>query len=329
MNSKGKAWLLALLMGMVLPGLIISAGERFIPPKPTDPTEATIITTQPTEQTQPLQVEPAETITVLNSSGEIIPMHLDAYLIGVVLGEMPTDFHDEALKAQAVVARTYALKRHTTGQKHPAGAVCTDAACCQAWRSTASYLSNGGTQAALEKVTAAVQATSGQVLTYDGKLIDATYFSCSGGKTEDALAVWGTDIPYLQSVDSPGEENATHYSDTVKFTVKEFANLLGIGSLSGKWLGSVSYTAGDGVDTINIAGKAYKGTTIRQKLGLRSTAFSITVVGDSVHILTKGFGHRVGMSQYGAEAMAVGGSDYQTILAHYYPGTELKTNPTD
>ena len=126
-------------------------------------------------------------------------------------------------------------------------------------------------------------------------------------------------------MDSPGEENAAHYTDTVQFIGSEFAALLGINpkGAPSSWLGSVRYTAGGGVDTMTIGGKSFSGVMLRQKLGLRSTAFAISASGDTVTVTTKGFGHRVGMSQYGADAMAVQGSTYRQILAHYYPGTEL------
>ena len=146
--------------------------------------------------------------------------------------------------------------------------------------------------------------------------------------TEDAAAVWGADIPYLQATESPGEEGATHYIDTVTFSAVEFQNALGV-SLKGNaatWLGPVQYTRGGGVDTIEIGGTVYQGKTLRKLLNLRSTAFTMTAVGDTVIITTKGFGHRVGMSQYGAEAMAVDGYDYTEILAHYYKGAVLRKN---
>ena len=168
--------------------------------------------------------------------------------------------------------------------------------------------------------------TKNMVLTYNGELIEATYFSNSGGRTEDAQSVWGSDIPYLQAVDSPGEEAYGHYTDTVKFTAKEFQQLLGDELLgrSGTWIKSVTYTPGGGVDTIKIGNVTYTGTKLRSLLGLRSTAFVITASGDSIIITTKGFGHRVGMSQYGADVMAVNGSDYRQILKHYYQNTTLQ-----
>ena len=163
------------------------------------------------------------------------------------------------------------------------------------------------------------------MVTYEGELIEATYFSCSGGRTEDAVAVWGAEVPYLQSVSSPGEENSSDYMKTVTMSAGEFAAAFdGLSGTPGTWIGKITYTNGGGVATIEIGGTEYKGTTVRQKLKLRSTAFVITIVGSSVSITTKGFGHRVGLSQDGAEAMAVGGSDYAEILAHYYPGTKLQ-----
>ena len=163
-----------------------------------------------------------------------------------------------------------------------------------------------------------------QVLTYENALIEATYFSCSGGSTEDAVAVWGNAYPYLKAVDSPGEEHAAHYTDTVTFTPLQFQSALGV-ILSGtpeNWFGPVTYTEGGGVDTMQIGKTIYKGTELRQKLSLRSTAFTVSV-GEYITITTEGDGHRVGMSQYGADAMAAAGKDYREILAHYYPGTEL------
>ncbi len=325
MKRNGMAWLLALVMGVLLPGVIFSVAERALPDKVPEPTEETTgeivdTTKQPTQ--------PADLITVQLADGTACEMEMDGYLTGVVLGELPADFHEEAIKAQAVVARTYALKRNTTGKKHDSGGVCTDAACCQAYCSIEEYIASGGLQSTVNKAAKAVADTKRQVLTYNGALIDATYFSCSGGRTEDALAVWGTDIPYLQAVDSPGEESAVHYTDEVKFSVQSFANLLGISpGTNGIHLGRVTYTQGGGVATMAINGRVFSGTVLRQKLGLRSTVFTMRTQGNLVFVTTKGFGHRVGMSQYGAEAMAAKGSSYRQILSHYYAGTTLITYP--
>jgi stage II sporulation protein D len=177
----------------------------------------------------------------------------------------------------------------------------------------------------VEKITQAVLGTSGEVLTYAGVLADATYFSCSGGRTEDAAAVWGSDIPYLQAVDSPGEEGASVYTDTMYFTADEFQSALGQ-TLSGSpksWLGAMTRSDGGGVATMMIGGKSYTGVQLRSLLGLNSTAFTMEVKDGNIVVTTKGKGHRVGMSQYGADAMAVTGSTYEQILQHYYQGTVI------
>ena len=313
MKRIWKEILCALVMGMGLPWFVVGMGRAAIPPETTPP--ATEVTQQ---LSQPRQVN----VYIGNT---VTQMPLTEYLTGVLLCELPGDFHMEAKKAQAVVARTYTLRTVTLKDKHPGNAVCTDPGCCQGYRSVEAYLAAGGSREAVQEAEAAVSQTEGQVLTYAGQLIDATYFSCSGGQTEDAVAVWGAEIPYLQSVSSPGEEQATHYTDTVTFTAQQFQSALGV-KLSGKpatWLGTVTYTEGGGVDTMSIGGTVYKGTTLRAALGLRSTAFVMTAVGDSMVITTKGYGHRVGMSQYGADAMAVSGCGFEEILIHYYQGAIL------
>lgn len=318
-----KELLVAVLLGGVIPFAAFRITEVWVKKHHTP--EETPPVTQQTEATQTPQSS-QQMIPVLKGDGTVQNMDLEEYLTGVVLAEMPSEFESEALKAQAVVARTYALKRTTTGNKHPENAVCTDPACCQAYREQEEFLEAGNSEEQLQKVRRAVQQTKGQVLTYNGNLIEATYYSCSGGRTEDAQAVWGAEIPYLQSVESPGEENASHYIDTVQFSTTEFCRLLDreLPENPETWIGTVTYTAGGGVDRIVIADQEYQGTQLRQLLSLRSTAFVITAAGDTVTITTKGYGHRVGMSQYGAEAMALTGNDYAHILAHYYPGTLLQ-----
>lgn len=283
-------------------------------------------------ETEPLtSVSSAEKAILVLHEAEVTEMDLDDYLVSVVLCEMPASFEQEALKAQAVVARTYALRHAQKSKKHEDAAVCTDSGCCQGYISEKDYLADGGTEEKIEKVRSAVEQTKDLVLVYDNALIDATYFSCSGGMTEDAVAVWGRDVPYLQSTESPGEEIATHYTDTVQLSSEEFAEKLGIDTNSSPstWLQSIAYTSGGGVDTARICGKEFKGTELRKLLSLRSTAFVMTVLGNTVTITTKGFGHRVGMSQYGAQAMALEGNHYEQILTHYYTGVELVQFPLE
>ncbi len=310
-----KQILLSFLAGALVPLLLASLFHR-TPPVP----EAESESISPAASAW----DASEVLTVLNRSGNLQQLPLRDYLVGVVLAEMPADFDPEALKAQAVVARTY-TRRRMDGSKHDPAAVCMDSGCCQGWRSPEEYLDQGGRQSAVEKVRRAVAHTDALVLQYDGVLIDATYFSCSGGSTEDAVAVWGQDVPYLQAVESPGEEEAPRFTDQAAFSAAEFAEKLGL-SADGNpadWFGEVQYTDGGGVASMLIRGREFTGTQLRSMLGLRSTAFSLEVTDRTITVTTRGFGHRVGMSQYGAQAMARTGSSYDQILLHYYTGAEL------
>lgn len=322
-----RKWDVLLVAGLVvafpvlLLSLITNSAER--PDKQVNTSSsltATAHSTQPTEL-----IHEDIMVKILMPDGEIVIEDLERYTCNVVLAEMPASFEMSALQAQAVVARTYVVRRMVTQQKHDAAYVCADPDCCQGYLTSASYLQSGGNEEAVNKITEAVNTTAGEVLVYGGRLIDATYFACSGGFTESAEDVWGEDIPYLQSTRSPGEEGAKYFVDTVFFGADEFESLLGvnIGGTPAEWFGEVTYTDGFGIATIRIGGQIYKGVELRKKLGLRSTAFTVTVVGELIAVMTRGFGHRVGMSQYGADAMAVGGADYRQILAHYYSGTNL------
>ena len=312
MKGKLQAFLFAMVLGLVLPWIVCAIGGRGIVAE---------IAGEEIQITVSKEKTPQQTIAVLTKDG-LQQMLLEDYLTGVLLGELPGSFALEAKKAQAVVARTYAL-RIAAGDRH-GGAVCTDSGCCQSYRDPALAADSD----AVQEAVLAVQQTAGMVLTYDGKLIDATYFSCSGGVTEDAVAVWGTDIPYLQSVASPGEEYATHYADTVSFTFQEFRKALktDLPEDASQWLGAVSYTESGSVAAMSIGGTSYTGTQLRRLLGLRSTVFEMEIGKDAVVIHTKGFGHRVGMSQYGADAMARSGKDFMQILHHYYKDVKLETN---
>lgn len=257
-------------------------------------------------------------------NGKVSEMELDSYIVGVLLGELPNNFEPDTLKAQAVAARTYTLRSvSSTSSKHENADVCTDHTCCQAYVDPQDY-DNGEF---LRKIRSTVEETSGQVLMYRENLIEATYFSCSGGRTEAAVAVWGTDIPYLQSVASPGEEAAKYYEHSTVISREEFLSLLGLPENLLIYEDSLelTYTDGGGVAQMVIGDAQFSGVQLRTLLNLRSTAFTLEFSTDSVLITTKGNGHRVGMSQYGADAMALDGYSYSEILLHYYPGTELVT----
>ena len=229
----------AVFLGLILPGVILNAAASYTDSSPDSDSvsvpAAALSETMPEGTALPVLVRVGE---------EVQEEDLDAYLVGVVLGEMPTDFAPEALKAQSVAARTYAWKAYVTGGKHHDGSVCTQSGCCQAYIDPQQYLEQGGSLEGLAKVRQAVAATSGLVLSYQGELIEATYFSCSGGQTEDAVAVWGTDYPYLQSVESPGEEDAVHYEDVLTYSLQQFQDALGIvlSDPPEQWFSQVEYT---------------------------------------------------------------------------------------
>lgn len=304
----------------------IMSTEPVVPSDSAQEAEADVRDAEATEPTGPRAVsQPFDTQVTLRVlvGGEVTEMTVSDYLAGTLAAEMPSDFPMEALKAQAVASRTFALKQAEAG-KHTNADVCTDSACCQGWTSEVSA-------GAMARFSRAVAETDGLVVTYGDSLIDATFFSCSGGRTEAAVAVWGSDIPYLQSVESPGEEDAPRYQETVSLDADDFADLLREAypemNLSGPpraWFGPFTRTEGGGIGTVFIGGVRVEGTALRRLFSLRSTDIDISVTEDAVQITTTGFGHRVGMSQYGARAMAEGGADFEEILLHYYSGTEIK-----
>ncbi len=326
-----------LAMALGLPILLVGGGLRLLEPGNQMPETTTVLPLPPPQTTLssphtapnttvPVPDQPSEPISVqVIVKDAPVSMDLEDYLLGVMLAEVPASFHEDALRAQAVAARTYTLMSCTVRKSHEIGAVCTDSTCCQAYVSPETYILEGGKWSELEKMRLALEVTRGKVLTYDGKLIVSTYFSCSGGRTEDAVAVWGAAYPYLQAVDSPGEETYAGFEKEKIFTAEEIEKALGV-RLEGKpesWFTDVSYTSGGGVKQMKIGGVSYKGTTLRSLLGLRSTVFTVSFHNDFIFIRTKGYGHRVGMSQYGANAMADRGESWENILVHYYPGTAL------
>lgn len=305
-NTPGKA------RETDMPPVVTVAPPEQVVPEDSERTVQAIVIHESAEEsldeTMPLTV---------NIAGEDKTLTLREYLVGVVMGEMPASFSIEALKAQTVAARTYTLRRLEGG-----GTLSDDPGVCQAYTdpATAEEKWGEGWQENLEKILTAVEETDGQVLTYDGELISATYFSCSGGKTESAQAVWGGEVPYLISVESPGEEEASAFESVVTVPLEEFLAALEIDNPA---VSAVTYTDGGGVDSITIDGRTISGTDMRERFGLRSTLFRMETDRENVTFYVQGFGHRVGMSQYGAQAMAEAGSTYQEILRWYYTGVEI------
>lgn len=266
--------------------------------------------------------ENAVTINVRTETG-IITMGIEEYVFHVLSAEMPADFELNALKAQAVASRTYARKAKETGGKHKDGSVCTNSACCQAFRAE-----SDPNEAVNAKYRRAIAETRGMILTYDGEPIEATYFSCSGGTTEDAMEVWGRSFPYLISQLSPERSSNQFYEEKI-FSKTELEKLLDVSlpDNSENWFSNWVFTDGGGVGSLVVGNRLFKGTQLRKLLGLRSTLFSVSVEENQITFSTKGYGHRVGMSQYGADTLALQGKSWEEILQFYYPGTKIENIP--
>ena len=258
-------------------------------------------------------------VTIHRSNGEIVKLELEEYLIGVVGSEMPASFNIEALKSQAIVARTYALKRINSGK------TLTDTVSTQVYKNNDELKIMWGNDfdKYYNKVKNAVISTKGIVLMYNNNYIDAVYHSTSNGKTEDAIYVWGNDVPYLKSVDSKTDLNASSYERKITLTLEKLSNILNTTITKDTTIILERNTSGR-VSNVKINDIEIKGTTFRSLLGLRSTDFIIELTENDVIITTHGYGHGVGMSQYGANGMANLGYTYEQILKHYYQSITLK-----
>ncbi|WP_299093452.1 stage II sporulation protein D [uncultured Metabacillus sp.] len=253
---------------------------------------------------------------------------LEEYVIGVVASEMPAEFETEALKSQALAARTYITKRlinnETLGTPKGSGSIVTDTQGHQVYKSPQELKELWGDDYTwkMEKITEAVAATQGKILTYENQPIDASFFSTSNGFTENSEAYWQEAIPYLKSVESPWDEKSPKFYDQMVISIKEFENKLGVNI--DKSIGKITaLTPGKRVAKVEVGGKEFTGREVRDALGLKSSDFTWEIKGDSVVIETKGFGHGVGLSQYGANFMAEDGKKYTEIVAHYYKGTKV------
>ncbi|MEH7300013.1 stage II sporulation protein D [Neobacillus drentensis] len=263
-----------------------------------------------------------------SAKSKIETVNLENYLVGVVAAEMPADFKEEALKAQALTARTYIVKRlvskDTLGA--PKGAQVTDTQIHQVYKSDDELRRAWGADYAwkMKKVVEAVRSTAGQILTYKGEAIQATFFSTSNGYTENSEDYWPGNIPYLRSVSSPWDKSSPKFNSQKVMTVKAFEAKLGVKVGTGSQVGKiVERTTGKRVAKVDFNGKVLSGKEIREKLDLRSSDFAWERKGTNIVITTKGFGHGVGMSQYGANGMAEEGKNYKDIVKHYYQGVEI------
>lgn len=253
-------------------------------------------------------------------NGDIIQIGINDYIIGVVASEMPANFNIEALKAQAVISRTYTLR------KNSAGIVLEKDSTIQKYMNEKELKNiwNDSFNNYYTKIKNAVYATSNEVLMYDNTLAYTPCFIVSNGKTEDSINVWGDNIPYLKSVDSKFDITSKDYSSQKIVTKQDFCKKLNIEENSLKNIEIISKTVGNRIDKISIDGQIFDGSQIQKLLELNSTDFTITLNDDSVIIDVKGSGHGVGMSKYGANALANKGYSYKEILDYYYKGTNLE-----
>lgn len=274
-------------------------------------------------------------IKVLHTKTNTIEeMNLDEYLYGVVSAEMPVDFDIEALKAQAIVARTYTIYKIQQNQsKHGEAHICDNSACCQAWITKEDRLARWDEDKRennWNKIVYAVNETKGKIITYDGKPINAFFHSNSGGATEAPVNVWGgSGYPYLQTVETAGEEGYDQYSSEVELSKEEFVSKLkekysdfNINFDDANSIQVLENTTGGRIKTIKIGNYNLSGVEVRTLFGLKSANFSIEI-GDSVKFKVTGYGHGVGMSQTGADSLAKQGYKCEEIIKHFYVGVDV------
>lgn len=268
-----------------------------------------------------------------DNTTETIP--IDEYLLGVVAAEMPASYEQEALKAQAIVARTYTIYTILhNDHKHDLADICDDSSCCQAWISKMDRFANWEEEERDEnwkKIESAVYETKGKIITYNGEPINAFFHANSGGKTEEVSNVWGgTDLPYLKSVETSGEDAYTQYNSQVTFSKEEFESRLKqaypefqIDYHEEDCIKIREYTNGNRVKTVKFGNTFLSGVEVRKILGLKSANFNCTIGENEITFSVKGYGHGVGMSQTGADSLAKEGKNSDEIIQHFYTNVEI------
>jgi len=260
----------------------------------------------------------------------IVTMNLEDYVLGVVAGEMPASFHPEALKAQALAARTYTMLRMrqfggSGCSKHPGAEICADSTHCQAYRDPVSVKKD------LDKLKDAVYGTAGEVIVYDNKLIDAVFHSTSGGKTENSEEIWSNRVPYLRSVVSQYEEHSPKFVARQEISIDNFVQcikkldpevVINKKNIKNE-IKVLERSEGGRITIIKIGNKTFKGMDVRNVLGLNSSNFSFDVTASTILFTVVGNGHGIGMSQYGADGMAKNGASYRDIVTNYYQGVAI------
>lgn len=304
---------------LLIPALVVLAfGEKQEATLPAQPKQAQA------------RDEPTVEVAVYRSKEKKVErLPLEQYVVGVVAAEMPAEFEMEALKAQALTARTYIVKQlmHKQTIELPEGANVTDTVMHQVYYNEEQLKQLWGMsyEWKMKKIKEAVEATRGQILTYNNEPIEAAFFSTSNGYTENSEAYWQNAFPYLTSVESPWDTQSPKFYEQMTISVREFEQRLGVklpkdGSSIGKVL---ARTPGKRVSLVDINGKQLTGREVREKLQLKSTDFTWKRQGNNIVITTKGYGHGVGMSQYGANFLAKQGKTYKEIVTYYYQGVQI------
>ena len=288
------------------------------------------------EENKEFDYKKYNTIKLLHKeTNEIEEIKLDEYLYGVVAAEMPATFEEEALKAQAVVARTYTIYKIENGSKHEGADICDSASCCQAWISKENRFerwNEADREGNWQKIVSAVESTKGKIITYEGAPINAFFHSNSGGNTETATNVWGgTNYPYLQPVATSGEDAYSQYNSEVTVTkeelinkIKEYHSNIEIDFANEDAIKVLENTESGRVKTIKFGNIQISGTETRTIFGLKSAMFTVEIKDENIIFKVVGYGHGVGMSQTGADSMAKLGNKYEEIIKHYYSGVEIK-----
>ena len=259
-----------------------------------------------------------EKIVAVSHNENTVEMNLDDYIIGVLSCEMPALFKEEALKAGAVAIRTFYMYKKLSNIEY----IATNNDQCFNNKEEMKNKWGNSFDEYYNKIKKAVEATKDEYITYNDEIIESFYFSMSNGRTENVEEVFSTKLPYLISVESPWDKNIATYEKTIELSKEEFLNAFSLNNSEDIKVEILSHTAGGRINTIKINEEEYRGTEVRKLLNLRSADFDITI-GDKITITTRGYGHGVGMSQYGANEMAKEGYNYKEILKHYYTNTEI------
>lgn len=329
-----KKFMLYGFLCLLLTGLPLLPAKLLAPEKPAEMTEAPAEPAE-SETTDKPEAEPSYYHVLDAETGEILEVSVRDYLIGAVGAEMPVSFETEALKAQAVAAHTYAERQAELADRRPElqGAdFSDDASQYQAFYTTEELqnLYQDHFEEYYQKLASAVDAVLDEILLYQDEPIIAAFHAMSGGMTESAKNVWGSEISYLQSVDSSADRNAPQFEQEISYTAEEVQTMLSasrenlfLGTDTENWFGEPVCSDAGTVLQIPVGTSIFTGQELRTIFSLRSAVFTVRYE-DKFIFTTYGYGHDVGMSQYGANAMASDGADYKEILAYYYPETELK-----